>query len=83
MNNKDAIEAIGGLGSILLILLLAGMVGYILMDGDDANKSSEPDIKAVEIDDVRQYKFTDKRNNVEYVITDKPDGVVTKRKNIE
>jgi hypothetical protein len=83
MSNKDMVEAVGGLCSIVCILLLAGMLGYTLMDGGDANKNNEPDIKAVEIDDIRQYKFTDKQNNVEYVITDKPDGVSVKRKNIE
>jgi hypothetical protein len=83
MSNKDVVEAVGGLCSIVFILLLAGMLGYTLMDGGDANKNNEPDIKAVEIDDIRQYKFTDKRNNVEYILTDKPDGVTTSRKNIE
>jgi hypothetical protein len=58
------------------------MLAPIFMNGGDTNKSDEADIKAVEIDDVRQYKFTDKENNVEYVITDKPDGVSVKRKNI-
>jgi tRNA G10 N-methylase Trm11 len=64
-------------------MVLAGMLAPIFMNGGDTNKSDEADIKAVEIDDVRQYKFTDKRNNVEYVITDKPYGVTTSRNNIE
>ena len=85
MSNKDMVEAVGGLCSILAIVLIAGMVGLgpIFTVGGDANKNSEPDIKAVEIDDIRQYKFTDKRNNVEYVITDKPDEVTVKRNTID
>jgi hypothetical protein len=63
-------------------MVLAGMLAPIFMNGGDNIKSDEPDIKALEIDDVRQYKFTDKENNVGYVITDKPDGATVKRKNI-
>lgn len=67
--------------SLLLVTILAGMLSPIFLNGGDAKSSDEPDIKALEIDNVRQYKFTDKENNVEYVITDKPDGVTVKRKN--
>jgi hypothetical protein len=45
--------------------------------------NSIPNIKAVEIDDVRQYKFTDKKNNVEFTVTEKPNECIVTRKNID
>ena len=78
----DVEEAKANVFSILAVMVFAGMLAPIFLNGGDNIKSDEADIKAVEIDDTRQYKFTDKENNVEYVITDKPDGVSVKRKNI-
>ena len=66
-----------------ITLVVWGTCKSIVIVLDAVYGNDTPNIKAMEIDDVRQYKFTDKENNVEYVITDKPDGVTTKRKNIE
>jgi len=66
-----------------ITLVVCGTCKGIVIVLDAVYGKNPPNIKAMEIDDVRQYKFIDSENNVEYIITDKPDGVVTKRKNIE
>lgn len=66
-----------------ITLAIWGACRGIVIVLDSVYGNNPPNIKALEVDDVRQYKFTDTENNVEYIITDKPDGVTTSRKNIE
>lgn len=60
-----------------------GVCKSIILVLDTIHGDITPNIKAVEIDDIRQYKFTDTENNMEFIVTEKPNGCTVTRKNIK